>query len=147
MTRTTLIKGATIAGACAAVGAGAGILGSAGAAGTSASPAGAHRGAARGAAAHGALRRAVHAEAVVPVGGGKFATVTLDRGVVRSVQGNSITLNEGTRKATYRTVTLTLPGGTLVRENRRAAQISDIRPGQMVIVVQGPKRTRVNARG
>jgi hypothetical protein len=91
------------------------------------------------------LRRAVHAEAIVPVAGGRFVTVTLDRGVVQSVSGSQLTLSEGTRKATYRTVTLTIPANATVRDNRVPSQLSSIKPGQVAIVVQGPKHTRVVA--
>src|SRR4051794_23065912 len=57
-----------------------------------------------------AVKRAVHAEAVVPVQNGtKFATVTYDRGTVKSVAADSITLTEGTRKATYKDVTVSVP--------------------------------------
>lgn len=91
------------------------------------------------------LRRAVHAEAIVPVAGGGFVTVTLDRGVVQSVSGSQLTLSEGTRKATYKKVTLTIPANATVRDNRVPSQLSSIKPGQVAIVVQGPKHTRVVA--
>src|SRR5437763_15869093 len=91
---------AVVAGTCAALGAGAAGAGNAASA-PSAGPAvkqAAARGAGKG---HRgplrALRRAVHADAVVPTKDGKFVTVTLDRGIVQSVDGDQLTLKEGTR--------------------------------------------------
>src|SRR5207248_9766977 len=63
----------------------------------------------------GRLRRAVHADLFVPAKGGKFVDVTLDRGVVQQVSSGSITLKEGTKTATYKTVTLALPSDVAVR--------------------------------
>jgi hypothetical protein len=138
----------TVAVAGAAVGIGASALGTAGA--DSAKRPG--RGAGdRGAfVRHGhpgrrALRGAVHAEAVIP-SGGRFVTVTLDRGFVQKVEGNDLTLREGTKSLTYKTVTLTIPANARVREDRKTAHLSDLEVGEHVLVVQGPDRTLVRAR-
>ncbi len=141
MSHPSLLKLGSVLGACAAVGAGAGILGSAGA---STSPAKQHV-AKAGAKHRGALRRAVHVAAVVPAAGGTFATVTRDRGIVKSVTGDQLVLQEGTKKATYKTVTITVPADAIVHDNRAVAKLSDVRPGQVARIVQGPKKTRVNA--
>lgn len=151
MNTTRLLKTVAVGGACAAIGAGASALASAGAAPSK--PAGAHAGKHQG--KHGrsrrgvarVLRRAVHVSAVVaaPRTRSGFATVTLDRGTVTAVGSKSITLREGTVKHAYRTVTLTLPANAKVRDNRHAAKLSDVRPGQKAIVVQVPKRTLVRA--
>ena len=87
---------------------------------------------------------AVHGDLVVPTKTG-FAKATLDRGFVQSVSGTQLTLREGTKTSTYKTVTLTIPAGARVRDNRQAATLSDLKPGQRALVLQGPKRTLVVA--
>jgi hypothetical protein len=139
MNRTNLIRTCAVGITCAAVGVGAGILDPAsGATASGKAKAGAKAGA-RG------LQRAVHADAVVPVAGGGFAAATLDRGFVSSVSGNDLTVREGTRKATYKTVTLSIPAGATIRLDRKPAQLADLRAGDRVRVLHGPKRTRVAA--
>ncbi len=129
-------------GACAVVGAGAGILGSAGAATSGAAT---HSSKARTTAGRGLLKRAVHVDAVVPAGGGRFATVTIDRGVVVSVTGDQLVLREGTRKTAFKTVTLTVPAAAIVHDNRALSTLSAVKPGQIARVFAGPRQTRVNA--
>lgn len=92
------------------------------------------------------LRRAVHADLVVPTKNGQFVNVTLDRGTVQQVGEHSITLKEGTKTATYKTVTLNLPSNVAVRIKRKPAKLSDVKAGQHAIVVHGPKRTLVAVR-
>lgn len=134
---------------CAAIGVSASAIASAGAAssssqaGATASASAKHKGA--GALSRRRLlKRAVHGEFVVPTKSG-FVTVTLDRGVVQSVNGQQLTLTEGT-KVTHRTVTLTIPAGARVRDNGKSATLADLKSGQRVLVVHGPKRTLVIAR-
>jgi len=74
-----------------------------------------------------------------------FATVTFDRGTVNSVNGQQLTMTEGTAKATYKTVTLTIPSTARVRDNRQQVTLSDLKAGQRVIVVQAPKQAFVVA--
>ncbi|HZU39737.1 MAG TPA: hypothetical protein VE992_01725, partial [Solirubrobacteraceae bacterium] len=88
---------------------------------------------------------AVHGELVVATRQG-FKTIVLDRGFVDSVSGNALVIREGTRKATYRTLTLTIPAGARVIDNRQPATLSQLTPGEHVLVVQGPQRTLVVAR-
>jgi hypothetical protein len=126
---------------CVALGAGVSAIATAGAAtGTSAHP--------RVAARRGALRRfaarAVHGTVIVRTRSG-FGTVNFDRGTVDSVSGQQLTLTEGTAKASYKTVTLTIPSTARVRDNRQKATLSDVKAGQRVIVVQAPKQTFVIA--
>jgi hypothetical protein len=129
---------------CVAVGAGAGAIASAGAA-TSSS----NHPAAKGTSHVRGLRRyalrAVHGTVVVR-GKGGFGTVTFDRGKVDSVAGQQLTITEGTAKATYKTTTLTIPAGAVVRDDRRKASLSDLKAGQRVLVLAAPKRTLVIAR-
>jgi hypothetical protein len=75
-----------------------------------------------------------------------FVTVTVARGTVESVSGNQLTLTEGTRKATYKTVTLTLPADTVVRDNRVRSTLAHVTDGQRAVVIEAPNRAIVVAR-
>lgn len=132
---------------CVAVGAGASVIAGAGAA--TSTPAHAKAGH-RAKVKHGGglrrfARRAVHGDVVVPTKAG-FRTVTFDRGVVDSVSGQQLKLTEGTPKAAYRTVTLTIPANARVRDDHQRATLSAVKPGQRVLVLVAPKRTIVIAR-
>lgn len=144
MSKSLLVKIGAVGGACAAIGAGAGILGTSAAA-TNNNASSSHVKKHHLRHARNAWTRAVHADAVIPVKGGKFVQVTLDRGTVQSVSGQQLTITEGTKKATYKTVTLTIPTGAKVRDNKQPAQLSDLKAGQRVLVYQGPKNTLVAA--
>lgn len=88
----------------------------------------------------------VHAELVVPSSDGKtFQTVTIDDGTVQSVSGDQLTITEGTKTATYKTLTLTIPAGATVSRDQQSAQLSALQAGDTVTVVQGPSSTRVSA--
>src|SRR3954452_14897501 len=87
----------------------------------------------------------VHAELVVPTRGGDFKTVTVDRGLVQETGTDSLTIKEGTRTATYKTVTLTIPSDAKIRRNRDDAQLSDLQQGDYVTVVQAAGKTFVRA--
>ncbi|MBV9817515.1 MAG: hypothetical protein JOZ07_04105 [Solirubrobacterales bacterium] len=130
---------------CLAVGAGASVIATAGAATShQARPAARHL---RADLAFGLPRlvlRSVHGDFVVHTKSG-FATVTVDRGVVQSVSGQQLTVQDGTPKATYQTVTLTIPSTAQVRDNGQKASLSAVQPGQRVVVIQAPKRTLVAA--
>jgi hypothetical protein len=90
-------------------------------------------------------RRTVHGDFVVHTKAG-FVTVTVDRGVVDSVSGQQLKIAEGTPKATYKTVTLTIPADARVRDDKQKASLSSVKAGQRVLVVSAPKRTLVIAR-
>lgn len=130
---------------CLAVGAGVSAIASAGAATSNASP---HTAPVHAKARRGGLRRLLHAvqgSAVVRTADG-FANVSFERGKVVSVSGRQLTLTEGTPKAAYKTVTVTVPAKAVVRENRQTASLSDLKAGQRVLVLTAPKRTYVIAR-
>jgi hypothetical protein len=74
-----------------------------------------------------------------------FRTVTFDRGV-QSVSGQQLTVKEGTKYATYKAITLTIPTNALVRDDGQRASLGNVKSGQRVIVVQAPMRTLVIAR-
>jgi hypothetical protein len=88
--------------------------------------------------------RAVHGDLIVWTRAG-FVTVTFDRGSVSSVAGQQLTINEGTARATYKQVSLTIPTTARVRDNGQPATLSQLKQGQRVIVVQAPNRTFVIA--
>lgn len=96
-------------------------------------------------AARAVLARAVHGNLVLATKKG-FVNVTFDRGAVQSVQGQQLTLVEGDRTGTHKTVTLTVPGNAVVRVNGKRASLSAVKAGQRVRVVEGLKRARVTAR-
>ncbi|HEX3689006.1 MAG TPA: hypothetical protein VHV28_04890 [Solirubrobacteraceae bacterium] len=130
---------------CAAAGAGISAIATAGAATSSSSS---HTSATHAKARKGGLRRLMHAvqgSAVVRTAAG-FGNVTFERGKVDSVSGQRLTITEGTPKATYKTVTVTVPAGAVIRDNRQKARLSDVKAGQRVLVLTAPKRTYVIAR-
>jgi hypothetical protein len=139
-----------LAAACVALGAAVSAITSAGAA----TPASGTTSTASSAAVHhrgrwGLERRlggAVHGTLVVHSKSG-WVTVTFDRGVVKSVSGNQLTITERTKNAVYKDVTLTIPSNARVRDNRQKATLGQLKSGQHVLVVNGPKRTLVIARG
>jgi hypothetical protein len=90
-------------------------------------------------------RRAVNGDLVVKTATG-FATVSFERGKLDSVNGRQLTIAEGTKKATYKTVTVTVPANAVVRDDRHKATLSALKAGQRVVVLQAPKRTFVIAR-
>jgi hypothetical protein len=76
-----------------------------------------------------------------------WVTVTFERGVVDSVSHNNLTITERTKKAVYKNVTLTIPSEAIVRDNRHRATLGQLKSGQHVLVLNGPNRTWVIARG
>jgi hypothetical protein len=143
------VKLLTIGAACAAAGVGAGAIATAGATGTSTTTSTTSSSSGHAMAATRArralARRAIQGDIVVATRNG-FATVTFARGFVQSVNGQQLTIREGTKKATYKTATLTVPAGAKVRNNGQSAELSQLTAGERVGVVQGPKVTRVIAR-
>ena len=147
--KRTLITAAGAAAVCATAGVIAGI------AGTAAAPS--KSGSSRAAGRHPfifnmrrGIRRLggspVHGQLVVPNSAGTgFDTVTIDNGKLKSLSGNQLTITEGTPKATYKTVTLTIPSNAVVRRNWSAAKLSDLQAGDEVHVLVGPRGTFVNA--
>ena len=88
----------------------------------------------------------IHAEAVVPNQAGTgFDTVTTDSGKFKSLSGNQLTITEGTDTTVYKDVTITIPDGSKVYRNHNAAQLSDLKDGDRVHVIQAPSGTFVAA--
>jgi hypothetical protein len=133
--------------ACLALGAGGGAIASAGAA----SSGQASTGAAIAGLGHGGLLArirwaTVHANLITYTKQQGFVAITVDRGFVVSVSGDSLTLREGLKNETYKTLRLSLPAKTTVRNNRARSTLSALTPGEHVLVVQGPQRALVVAR-
>ena len=129
---------------CVAVGAGVSAIASAGAATSNAAS---HAASSHVTVRRGGLRRllrAVQGSAIVRTADG-FANVSFERGKVVSVSGRQLTLTEGTPKATYKTVTVTVPANAVVRDNRQTASLSEVKAGQRVLVLTAPRRTYVIA--
>lgn len=143
-TRTLRLVG--VGASCAALGAAGGAIANASAHGHGH---GHHRAAPKvvvrhaGVGTHGPV---VHADLVVAQRGGTFATVTIDRGFVQSINGDQLTIAEGTKTATYKTVTLTIPSDATIRNGHRGSSLSDLQSGQPVEVTVGPNGTLVVAR-
>jgi hypothetical protein len=75
-----------------------------------------------------------------------FDTVTEDSGNVQSVSSQQLTLNEGTKSLTYKTVTLTIPAGATVQRDGKSAQLSELQSGDHVTVFENSDGTStVNA--
>ncbi len=88
----------------------------------------------------------VHSEMVVPTkSGDDFETITQDSGKVDSVSGSQLSITEGTKQATYQTVTLDIPGDAKVIRNGKSVQLSDLEQGDFVHVSQSPQDSFVFA--
>jgi|GEM_PF-3238163 len=86
---------------------------------------------------HGPGGGAVHSVSVVPdKAGTSFITLTSDRGTVKSVDsaGATITLEEGTKSATYKTLTLSVPSGAKVMRDGKTASLAEIKAEDHVSV-------------
>lgn len=128
---------------CVAIGAGASAIATAGAATSPGKASAGH--AARGGGLRRWERRAVQGSVVIDTKQG-FKTVTFERGTVKSVSGQELTLVEGTTKAADKTVTLTIPTDAYVRDNRQNSTLASVTEGQRVTVLTGPEKTLVVAR-
>jgi hypothetical protein len=88
----------------------------------------------------------VHSEMVVPTKSGEdFETITQDSGTVQSVSGDQLTITEGTKQATYKTVTLDIPSDATVIRKGEKAELGDLQQGDQVHVSQSPQNTFVYA--
>jgi hypothetical protein len=88
----------------------------------------------------------LHSEMVVPTrSGNDFITVTQDSGTVKSVSGDRLTITEGTEEATYKTVTLAIPGDATIVRNGKRAELADLRMSDQVHVSQSPQDSFVFA--
>jgi hypothetical protein len=80
----------------------------------------------------------IHSVSVVPNKAGTgFDTVTEDSGTVQSVSGQDLTLIEGTKTLTYKTVSLTIPSTASIQRDGKSAQLSELQAGDHVSVSEG----------
>ena len=97
---------------------------------------------------HGPGGGAVHSVSVVPnKAGTAFVTLTSDRGTVQSVDSSAgtITIVEGTEKATYKTLTLDVPSGAKVTRDGTTASLGEIEVKDHVSVSSSSEGARVFA--
>jgi hypothetical protein len=97
---------------------------------------------------HGPDGGAVHSVSVVPdKAGTSFITLTTDRGTVKSVDsaGATITIAEGTKSATYKTLTLNVPSGAKVIRDGRTASLAEIKAEDRASVSSSSEGTTVFA--
>jgi len=97
---------------------------------------------------HGPGGDAVHSVSVVPdKAGTSFITLTSDRGTVMSVDsaGGTITIDEGTKSTTYKTLTLTVPAGAKVIRDGKTASLAEIKAEDHVSVSSSTEGTTVFA--
>ncbi len=97
---------------------------------------------------HGPDGGAVHSVSVVPdKAGTSFITLTSDRGTVKSVDsaGGTITIIEGTKSATYKTLTLTVPSGAKVTRDGKTASLAEVKAEDHVSVSSSTEGTTVFA--
>jgi hypothetical protein len=88
----------------------------------------------------------IHSEMVVPNQDGTgFDTVIMDSGRVESVEGNTITVKQGTDKATWKTQAIDVGAEAKVVRNHDDAKVSDIKAGDHVHIVRGPRGNSVHA--
>ena len=132
---------------CAALGAGASAIASAGASsgGQGKSVQRAHGRSLGAGGLRRLARRAVHGDLVIATRTG-LKTVSFDRGRIQRVNGQQLTITEGIRQGSSRTVTVTVPANARIRDNRQVATMSELKDGQRVLVISAPKRTFVMAR-
>jgi hypothetical protein len=91
---------------------------------------------------------AIHSVSVVPNKEGTgFDTVTTDSGTVQSVSGQQLTITEGTKSATYQTVTLTIPAGATVQLDGKSATLSELQSGDRVTVSENSDGTSTVSAG
>lgn len=79
----------------------------------------------------------VHSEAVIAKKDGTFAKVVTDRGFVKAVSGDQLTVSQATKKAAYGEATIAVPAGSKVVVNgNKAATLANLVAGQKVAVTQ-----------
>jgi hypothetical protein len=96
----------------------------------------------------GFMRGPVHATAVVPNKDGTgFDTITTDAGTLKSVDGTTVHLKQGTDKATYKEdAAIDVGSDAKVIRNHEDAKLSDLKAGDHVRVITGaPGRNLVIA--
>jgi len=87
---------------------------------------------------------AIHSvSVVVNKAGTGFDTVTQDSGTVQSVSGQDLSVAEGSKTLTYKTVTLTIPTGASIQRDGKSAELSELQAGDHVSVSEDSEGTSV----
>ncbi len=87
---------------------------------------------------------AIHSvSVVVNKAGTGFDTVTEDNGTVQSVSGQALSILEGTKTLTYKTVTLTIAAGASIQRDGKSAALSELQAGDHVSVSEDSEGTSV----
>ena len=86
--------------------------------------------------------RMVHAEIVIDRGDKGLVTVQLDRGTIKAIGAQSLTIDQ----AGNRTQTVATSDTTRVRKNRQRATLADLRVGDVVIVTSMVDKGKAEAR-
>jgi hypothetical protein len=84
---------------------------------------------------------AIHSESIEPDANGGFDTVTIDAGTITAVGTSSVTLTEGSTRATYARPTITPEGTVTVTLDGKASTLSALGAGDAVIVAQSSAGT------
>jgi hypothetical protein len=153
MGRRKWIGAIAVAATCALVGAAGGIASSGAASkssssGTTASSAASKKGGGPGGPGgpHGDGGMSIHSVSVqLDKAGTAFITVTRDQGTVTAISGSDITLKEGTKTVTYKTVDVTVADGATVTRNDATAALTDIKVGDSVSIEQSSDGSQVRA--
>ena len=87
----------------------------------------------------------VHSETVVPKEDGTgFVTVTTDAGTLKSVDGTTVHVKEGTDKATYKDdAAIDVGSDAKVIRNGKDAKLSDLKEGDHVRVITGAPKGNI----
>src|SRR5512144_1753507 len=87
----------------------------------------------------------VHSETVVPKRDGSgFVTVTMDSGTLKSVDGTTVHVKEGTDKATYKDdAAIDVGSDAKVIRNGKDAKLSDLKEGDHVHVITGAPKGNI----
>jgi hypothetical protein len=88
----------------------------------------------------------VHADVVManPAGTG-FISIAADFGKLKSADGTTLTIAEGTDKAVYKTVDIDVGDAAKVQRDHKTAKLSDLVAGDYVQIVKDPKGYEVRA--
>jgi hypothetical protein len=88
----------------------------------------------------------VHGEMVVPnANGDGFDKVITDSGKLKSIDAGTLTVTEGTDKATFDEPTIDVGSDATVVRNHEKATLGDLKAGDFVHIVRGPKGNFVMA--
>jgi hypothetical protein len=83
----------------------------------------------------------IHSVNVVPNPSGGFETITTDGGTLKTVSGDSLTITEGTKAATYATPTISVPSTVKVTLDGKPSTLAALAAGDQVRISQSSTGT------